>query len=54
MEIYFYLIPEIPMKIFPPKKCDLSFEGIPFWLHKILLSGLLKNCKETPKKTIFF
>ncbi len=40
---------------FPSKKVRCKFfEGIPFWLHKILLSGLLKNYKETPKKTIFF
>jgi hypothetical protein len=35
-------------EIFPPKKVRCKFfVRIPFWLHKILLSGLLKNYKET-------
>ncbi len=42
-------------EIFPPKKLRCKFfEGIPFWLHKILLSELLKIVKKLPKRQFSF
>jgi hypothetical protein len=55
MEIYFNLTPEIPLKFSLQLLCDVNFsKEFPFWLHKILLSGLLKNIKELPKRQFSF